>query len=204
MKTVVGLGNPGKQYDGSPHNAGFAVVEELAGILGCRLARSIRFHARLGEAALGGGGPVLLVEPLTYMNNSGAAVAPILRYRNVQPADLVLVLDDADLEFGRLRVRARGSSGGHRGLESVIQQVGTSEFARVRLGVGRDPGGRGLVEHVLGPLAGDARRQMADMVATAARAVLCLLEEGVDAAMNRFNKGPAGQAAGGAEPKPET
>jgi PTH1 family peptidyl-tRNA hydrolase len=194
VKVVVGLGNPGTEYARTRHNVGFAVVDELADRLGCAVRRSFRFSAAMGKAAAGGE-TVLFVKPRTYMNRSGEAVAPILRFWKVAPPDLIVVLDDADLELGRLRVRAKGSSGGHRGLESVLQCVGSDAFTRVRLGIGRRVEGRDLVEHVLTAFSREELDRMAPAIKAAADAVLCVVESGVEAAMNRFNAPAQAEAA---------
>ena len=196
MKVIVGLGNPGPEYEETPHNVGFDVVALLAERLAASWRRSTRFQARLARVERGGE-PWLLVQPQTFMNLSGTSVAPVLRYHGCGPEDLVVVLDDADLPLGRLRIRPDGGSGGHRGLASVIEALGTEAFARVRLGVGRDPAVEGgLVDHVLGrfdPARGLAARSM---VAAAADAVMCLTETCLAEAMNRYN----GWQAESAEP----
>ena len=189
MIIVAGLGNPGAQYANTPHNAGFAVVDALARHLDCHLRRSLRFSARTGRATPDSG-PVLLIQPRTFMNNSGTAVAAVLHYYKVEPRDLVVISDDADLPLGRLRVRARGSSGGHRGLESIIQSLGTAAFPRVRVGIGRRESGQGLIEHVLSPYTPQEQQQMAVVVDRAVQAVLCIMCSGVEEAMNRFNAEP--------------
>ena len=156
MKVIVGLGNPGKAYAHTPHNVGFDVVHELARRLGCTLSLNRRFAARVGRT-VGAETELLLVQPQTYMNDSGAAVAPILRYRKLTPADLVVVLDDADLPLGRLRIRKQGSSGGHRGLQSIVDALGTGEFIRVRVGIGRGESGGTRAGAAGGARAGGAR-----------------------------------------------
>ncbi len=186
MKAIVGLGNPGREYENTRHNVGFAVIDELAGRMSCSVRRSLRFKARIGKGAVKNE-PVLLVKPLTFMNNSGLLVAPLLRSRNLGPSDLIVVLDDADLEIGRLRVRAKGSSGGHKGLDSVIENVSSSGFTRVRIGIGRTAGAGGLVEHVLARFSPEEKRAIEPVIVKAAEAVLCIVESGVDAAMNRYN-----------------
>lgn len=185
MKIVVGLGNPGKRYTHTPHNAGFSVVDAMADRLSCRFRKRWRLKGHTAEAVVRGQ-PLVLLKPDTYMNRSGAAVASLMRYRRASPEDVILVLDDADLDVGRLRIRPRGSSGGHRGLDSVIASLGTTEFCRVRVGIGRQDG-EGLLEHVLKPLGTDARKRMEEIVEAAARAVFCIMEEGVEAAMNMYN-----------------
>jgi peptidyl-tRNA hydrolase, PTH1 family len=192
VNILVGLGNPGKRYERTPHNAGFAVIDELARQLSCPLRTSFRFEARLGKAVFGDE-RILLVQPKTFMNNSGLAVAPILRYNKADVADLLVILDDADLEFGRLRIRAAGSSGGHKGLASIIENVGSEEFARIRIGIGRSSEKSGLVEQVLTPFSKKEQAEMAQTVSKAAEAALCVLESGVETAMNRFNAKSAEQ-----------
>lgn len=185
MKLVVGLGNPGERYAETPHNAGFMVVAELAARFGATLRASSRCQAKIGPAVLGRE-TILLAQPQTYMNLSGEAVASILRFRKIPADDILVVLDDADLEPGRVRVRPGGSSGGHRGLESIIGALGTSAFARVRVGIGRDRT-KDLVDQVLAPLRPEELEALRQAVRTAADAVLCAIEHGVPEAMNRFN-----------------
>ena len=199
MKVIAGLGNPGTEYQETPHNVGFDVVALLAERLGAAWKSSTRFQARLARIERGGE-TWLLVQPQTFMNLSGTSVAPLLRYHGGQPGDLVVVLDDADLPLGRMRIRPAGGSGGHRGLASVIEALGTESFARIRLGVGRDVAREGgLVDHVLGRF-DLARRPVAQrMIAAAADAVECLVSKDLAEAMNRFNGlqvEPADPAAG--------
>jgi len=131
--------------------------------------------------------PIVLLKPETYMNRSGLAVASVMRYRRAQPADLVVALDDADLDFARIRVRARGASGGHRGLDSVIRNLACPEFSRVRVGIGRSVPGEALLEHVLKPFPEELREQADEMIRVAAEAALCIIESGVESAMNLYN-----------------
>lgn len=185
MKVIVGLGNPGKQYENTPHNAGFSVVNELASRFECDFRRSLRFDACIAKA-LYKEEDVLLIKPETYMNRSGLAVASILKYRNLGFADMIVVLDDADLSQGRLRIRNSGGSGGHKGLASIIENVGCEGFARVRIGVGREPG-NDLVDHVLRPYSSGDTQRMSEVFNVAADAVECMMTSGVSEAMNRFN-----------------
>ena len=186
MKLVAGLGNPGRSYASTRHNIGFLVVDEAGQRLSCSLRRSLRFRARMGRAELGSETLVLL-KPLCYMNRSGAVIAAVARSRGLRPEDLIVVMDDADMEVGRVRVRASGSSGGHRGLESVIRCVGSEKFVRVRLGIGRDLQGRPLIEHVLSRFQEQELIRVRQAVRIAAEAVLCVVGSGVEEAMNRFN-----------------
>jgi PTH1 family peptidyl-tRNA hydrolase len=194
VKVIAGLGNPGREYAQTPHNVGFDVVEALAERFqaGWRISR--RFQARTARVSHAGC-ECLLVQPQTFMNLSGNSVAAVLRYHGGGLGDLVVVLDDADLPLGRLRIRKAGSSGGHRGLASVIEALGSSDFARVRLGVGREGQG-GLVDYVLGRFDGPRLAQARQTVTAAADAVLDCVAEGVDVAMNRWNGWRADEAAG--------
>jgi PTH1 family peptidyl-tRNA hydrolase len=185
VRLVIGLGNPGKRYRDTAHSLGFEVVEEIARRIGCRLRGSFRFKSRMGRG-VHGTEELLLQEPQTYMNNSGSAAGKVARYYKVEPAEMIVVVDDADLAAGRLRVRPGGSSGGHKGLQSLVDGVGSRDFARVRLGIGRGKGGE-LTEHVLRRFTPSEREMMKQLVNAAAGAVLCAIEEGTDAAMNRYN-----------------
>ena len=186
MKIVVGLGNPGRRYEKTPHNAGFMALDVLAGELACRFRKSLRFNARVAKAVYQGEW-LWLLKPQTYMNNSGTAVAAFLRYRRAGPDNVVVVLDDADLPLGRLRLRTRGSSGGHKGLESIIGHLGSEEFVRIRIGIGRAGGDKALVDHVLSPFSAAEQRLMAHVARQAAEAVRCVIDDSVENAMNRFN-----------------
>lgn len=186
VKVVVGLGNPGREYAQTPHNVGFDVVDALAAGLEGTLRGSLRLKAHTGEVRIGDTA-VLLVKPDTFMNLSGEAVAAVLRRSPATVEDLIVVLDDADLPLGHLRVRAEGGSGGHRGLASVIASVGTQAFPRVRVGVGRGDGRRDLVAHVLARPAREDRILLAQTVGLAAKAVLACIRDGVPAAMNAYN-----------------
>ncbi len=187
VKIVVGLGNPGKEYERTPHNAGFMLIDALAAKHACGLRGSWRFRARTGTVHLGDE-RVLLVKPETFMNRSGEAVAAILRWQKATPADLMVVLDDADLPLGRLRIRASGSSGGHRGLASIVACLGTEAFARLRLGIGRGGAdGRPLVNFVLGALPEADGQLLSAGVGLAVDAVTCWVTQSLDAAMNGFN-----------------
>src|SRR5947207_4556565 len=181
---VVGLGNPGPEYAGTRHNVGFMVVDRLASRHRISV-KSNQHGARVGQGEIAGE-PVALVKPLTFMNLSGRAVAPLVNRHSLQPADLLVVYDDADLPVGKIRVRARGSAGGHGGLKSIIASVGSSEFPRIRIGIGRSSGGD-LVDHVLSGFRGSERELIEHAIERATDAVEYALAQGVEAAMNRFN-----------------
>ncbi len=180
----MGLGNPGERYRRTRHNAGFMVVDLLAG-------RSQAHFRQAGEAALAraelAGQPVLLVKPLTFMNRSGVAVEAALKETGGGPADLAVVVDDVALPLGTVRVRERGSHGGHNGLRSLVEVLGSEDFARVRVGVGGAEPPADLAAYVLSEFAPDEVLVVQELVGRAADAVECLLREGAGPAMTRFN-----------------
>lgn len=186
MKAIFGLGNPGREYENTPHNIGFEVVDELVLRLGCSMRKSWRFSVRMSKASVGGA-DILLVEPLCYMNCSGEPVSALARYYKIEPGDIVLVADDADLDVGRIRIRPRGGSAGHKGVQSVIDSLGADGFIRVRVGVGRSDGRSDLKDHVLGRFSRAERIMMDKAAKDAADAVLGILGRGVDFAMNEYN-----------------
>lgn len=167
---------------------GFAVIDELVSRFNLHLRRSFRFHARLAGGNLEGC-EVTLVKPNTFMNLSGPVVAALVRHKGFAAQDLIVISDDAALPGGQLRIRSKGSSGGHKGLQSIIQNLGHDHFARLRLGIGQTRGGSlNLTEHVLTPFPPAVRSKIEKMIGAAADAVVFLLKYGLEAAMNRFNK----------------
>lgn len=186
MKIVVGLGNPGRKYEHTRHNIGFDVVDEVARRVGVEFRHSWRFPADLAEGTLAGE-RVLLVKPRTFMNRSGEAVGVLARKKGATAADVLVVVDDVELECGRLRLRAGGSAGGHNGLKSVIELLGSEAFPRVRVGVGRVPAGGEMIQHVLGRFASAEREIMEQAVQRAADAVSAVLADGLEKAQNKFN-----------------
>lgn len=182
---IVGLGNPSPEYRDTRHNAGFWCLEELAQRTGARLKR---FDPRVdGAETTLTGVPVVLGKPRTFMNQSGQAVGYLLRKYQAEASALIVLVDDMDILPGKLRVRAQGSAGGHNGLKSIVAAIGTTEFIRVRIGVGR-PGTPGAeIDHVLSPLDRADRALVIDAVKRAADAVETILRNGPDAAMNGFN-----------------
>ncbi len=190
MKVVAGLGNPGTEYANTPHSVGFEVVDELARMAGAEWRRQNAFKGDLADC-VAVGGKVKLLKPMTFMNLSGDSVAPVVKYSNATAADLIVVSDDIDLPVGRIRIRRGGSAGGHNGLRSVIERLGTPDFVRVRVGVGRDARGphstSKVIGHVLGKFSPQVRATMDQCVAAAAQAVLKILADGPEVAMNAFN-----------------
>ena len=184
MKLIVGLGNPGREYEHTRHNVGFQVAEELAQRYDVTLKSRPSWKARVAKIAEIDEG-VLLAEPTTFMNLSGWAVREITAFHKLSPSDVLVVVDDADLPLGRLRLRTSGSAGGHNGLKSIIQELGTVEFPRLRVGVGRQAGE--LKNHVLGRFSVDERARIDAAVKRAADAAELFAKENILAAMNRFN-----------------
>lgn len=188
MKLVVGLGNPGPEYAETRHNAGFRIVECLAARHGIALARERRFRGDFGQGLVRGVATGVL-EPHTWMNRSGQAVVAAVDALPLGDlaSDLVVVYDDLDLPFGRLRVRPGGRAGGHNGLADVQERLGRSDFPRLRFGIGRPPPGEDPVEYVLAPFTAEERAVLEARVALATDAVEAILADGVQSAMNRFN-----------------
>lgn len=182
---IVGLGNPGRRYERTRHNAGFMVVERLDDILPSGTARS-RFQAELIETR-DGDTRVVLARPQTFMNDSGASVSQIARWYRVPRDRLLLVYDELDLPFGSIRLRANGSAGGHNGVTSVIQHLHTQDFARLRIGIGR-PGAGSTVSYVLAPFSSEEQPALPDIIDRSATAALLWLREGLIVAMNEHNR----------------
>ena len=200
MHLIVGLGNPGRRYDGSPHNLGYEVVDMLTACAGLKFRASLRSSGLVARGMLEGIDAALL-KPTTYMNLSGEAVSSFLRYHPVDLKELLVISDDTNLPMGRLRIREGGSHGGHKGLLSIIQVLGTNAFARLRIGVmpravaesmacKRRAGVEEdeLIRYVLTPLRGEERLLMRQMKELAVDAVICYLKEGVASAANKYNK----------------
>ena len=186
LHLIVGLGNPGAEYAPTRHNAGFLLVEKLAARWQAKWRNERRFHARVARAERNGV-RVLLCQPQTFMNLSGEAVGALKNFYRVPPARLLVVVDDADLPLGEIRLRPGGSSGGHHGLESIESRLGTREFARLRLGIGRAPGAREITDHVLGRFDADEAALLEKVLGRASGQVECRLDAGIETAMSRFN-----------------
>jgi PTH1 family peptidyl-tRNA hydrolase len=191
MKLVIGLGNPGRQYAGTRHNVGFDVLDLLAGRhrLEWESAPADALMARWRAAS------ALLAKPLTFMNLSGDAVAALARYYDIAAADLLVVVDDVDLPFGRLRARQRGSAGTHNGLRSIVNRLGTTEFPRLRVGVGRGDERRDLADHVLSKFERDEVATLDTVIARAADAAEMFAATDILEVMNTYNADDAASAA---------
>ncbi len=183
---VVGLGNPGGQYENTRHNAGFLTADELAR-RGRFAIQRLKFKALTASAELGGQG-VLVMKPTTYMNLSGEAVGEAARFYKIPPDHVLVISDDVSLPLGKLRIRTGGSAGGHNGLKSIIQHLGADQFPRVKVGVGEKPHpDYDMADWVLGKFQGEDKKVMDETVKRAADAVECYLRDGPQKAMNRFN-----------------
>jgi len=182
---IFGLGNPGEEYENSRHNAGFMVLDAMARRLGCPWRRTDRPYV-LAEGAWGPAS-IFLVKPLTYVNRSGRAVEDLLSRGLLEDRTLIVVADDFALPLGRLRLRPRGSDGGHNGMKSVIRSLGTTEFPRLRVGVGPRPEGVDPAAFVLAPLDQEEARLLERSVAAAADCLRMAVEKGLEEAMSRFN-----------------
>ncbi|MFN8059625.1 MAG: aminoacyl-tRNA hydrolase [Vicinamibacterales bacterium] len=193
MKLIVGLGNPGARYAGTYHNVGFDVADRFAARHGAPFgsAPAEAMVARVRGLA----DDVLVAKPLTFMNLSGGAVGALARYFRVDLGDLLIVADEVQLPTGRLRARRGGSAGGHNGLKSIIEALGTTEFPRLRVGVGRGDERRDLADHVLSRIPLDERAALEDAVERAVDACDVFVSDGIGAVMNRFNADPARQTA---------
>ena len=184
MKIVVGLGNPGAQYADTPHSVGFEAVDAIAAEAGVAWEATRQFKCLWARGTFAGR-PVILCKPQTFMNLSGEAVAPLVRYSNATAADLLVIQDDIDLAVGRMRVRKGGSCGGHNGIRNIIERLGTPDFVRLKLGVGKDRAN--VVAHVLGKFDPATRQTMDRVVAEAVKAAAAILRDGPDRAMNAYN-----------------
>ncbi len=184
MKVIVGLGNPGAAYANTPHSVGFETVDALAASIGVSWETKKAFDCLWAKGRLAGQS-VVLVKPQTYMNLSGNAVAPIVKYQNATPADLIVVQDDIDLPLGKMRVRKAGSCGGHNGIRNIIERLGTPAFTRLKLGVGKDK--TNVIGHVLGKFDPTSRAVMNQVIAESVKVVELILAKGADAAMNQYN-----------------
>jgi peptidyl-tRNA hydrolase, PTH1 family len=189
MKLIVGLGNPGREYRDTRHNVGFMVADEIAKRHTLAFAMAPSQVPDAFVAKRFGSPPLMLAKPLTFMNNSGDAVAALARYYDVPIGDLLVVVDEVALPFGRLRARARGSAGGHNGLKSVIARLGTTEFPRLRLGVGRGDARRDLADHVLSRFEADEQSALGEFITRAADAAEMFAAEGIDKVMTTYNPG---------------
>ena len=182
FRLLVGLGNPGREYQDTRHNVGFMVIDLLAKGAGTELRSERAWHAEVGRA-----GEIFLCKPLTYMNRSGESVRPLSSFYKIPPDQVLVVLDDMALPLGKLRFRPSGSAGGHNGLQSIIDHFRTSAIARLRVGIGDKQQPGDAVGHVLGKFAADEEPVLKDTLARAVEALQCAQSSGLQAAMNAYN-----------------
>ncbi len=186
MKFIVGLGNPGRAYDGTPHNIGFDIVDAMARQAGEKFRGSWRFPLESATIRIDAE-EVLLVKPTTFMNRSGEAVAPLMRKKGVTAMDVLVIVDDVELPLGAVRLRERGSAGTHNGLKSLLERIGSDGFPRLRVGFGPVPPGRDRVVFVLGRHAPDRMEKVTEMIGVSAEAARMWVAEGAAKTMNKFN-----------------
>ncbi len=183
---IVGLGNPGKDYDRTRHNCGFRAIDILANELGCKIDKG-KFQGLYGQTVYNGK-KLYLLKPQTYMNLSGRSVLQLSAYFNIPPQRIIVLFDDISLSPGRLRVRSDGSAGGHNGIKSIIEQLGSQEFPRVKIGVGAKPHpDQDLADWVLSTFSASEEKLLTDALKNAGDAALCIMDRGVQEAANRFN-----------------
>ncbi|MBQ4641205.1 MAG: aminoacyl-tRNA hydrolase [Oscillospiraceae bacterium] len=183
---IVGLGNPGKDYTGTRHNCGFRAIDALAGELGCKIDKG-KFQGLYGQTTYLGK-KLFLLKPQTYMNLSGRSVLQLSAYYNIPPQRIIVMFDDISLEPGRLRVRADGSAGGHNGIKSIIKELGSEAFPRVKIGVGAKPHPeQDLADWVLSTFSASEEKVLSASLPYAGKAALCIVEKGVSEAANQYN-----------------
>lgn len=186
MYIIAGLGNPGKKYEGTRHNIGWQVMDELADKHQIRIMES-RFKGLVGKGVIGGE-KVLLLKPLTYMNLSGESIGEAVRFYKIdETSRLIVVSDDISLDVGQLRMRKKGSAGGHNGLKNIISHLGSEEFMRIRIGVGDKPAGSDLVDYVLGSFSKEEKKILDETKRNAVLAIETIISDGIDKAMNLYN-----------------
>lgn len=186
MKVIVGLGNPGKEYKMTRHNLGFLVVDQLANEIGTfrkqRKFNAVLLNGKIGEQ------PIILVKPLTYMNFSGSAVKKVCEYYHLPPSELIIVHDDLDLDFGRIKIKRGGGDAGHKGIRSLIDYLGSDAFIRIRIGIGKPEEKKDTVDYVLSPFKESEFVKLPQILEQAINIIQFLVIKGLEAAMNTFNK----------------
>ncbi|MCR5798211.1 MAG: aminoacyl-tRNA hydrolase [Eubacterium sp.] len=185
MKLIVGLGNPGREYAGTRHNVGFGVIARLSEEYGINL--NIKEHKAVCGKGMIGTEKVIIAQPQTYMNNSGESIRSFVDYYKIDVEDVIVAFDDIDLPVGTIRIRAKGSAGGHNGVKSIINHLGTNEFARIKIGVGGKPEGGNLVSHVLGRFSKSDEKEISDSLDRACSAVKLMVDGDINKAMNCYN-----------------
>lgn len=185
MYIIAGLGNPGKEYEGSRHNVGFMTLDALADRYQIDI-REKAHKALIGKGMIEGN-KVILVKPQTYMNLSGESIRSVMDYYKTEPSEFIVIYDDISLEPGQIRIRKKGSAGGHNGIKNIIAHLGTQEFPRIRIGVGEKPPRMDLADYVLSRFPKEEKEEMEQAFRDGAAAAVSMMNEGIDTAMNRFN-----------------
>ncbi len=185
MYLIAGLGNPGGQYEKTRHNIGFRVVEALAADNGVKIDMA-KHKGLIGKGMLGGE-KVIFVKPMTFMNLSGECIRAVSDFYKIPVENIIIIYDDISLDVGKLRIRKKGSAGGHNGIKSIIAHLGSENFPRLKFGVGDKPAGMDLADHVLGRFPADDEKEAAASIPRACKAVECMVAEGFDSAMNKYN-----------------
>jgi PTH1 family peptidyl-tRNA hydrolase len=186
VELIVGLGNPGKEYEASRHNVGFLVVDLLARTHGIPL-KERKYKSRWGRGQIDGH-PIILAKPRTYMNLSGEAVKLLFTTFSLTPHQLIVIHDDLDLTFGRIKIKDKGGNGGHKGIQSIMNTLGTGDFPRIKVGIGRPPDGLDAADFVLQPFDQTEKRSLNEVIARSREALELLLGAGIQAAMNQYNR----------------
>lgn len=187
MYIIVGLGNPGKKYENTRHNMGFLAIDVLSDKYDIKVNK-IKFKSLVGEGTIAGE-KVMLVKPQTYMNLSGEAVREVMAFYKAEPQDLIVIYDDIDIPEGTVRLRKKGSSGTHNGMRNILYHIRTENFPRIRVGIGSGKKGN-LINHVIGGVSGEERLLLAEAVTKAAESAACIVEKGIEKAMNEYNVRP--------------
>lgn len=186
MYIIAGLGNPGRQYEGTRHNIGWQVIDELAGKYNIRVMEN-KFKGLIGKGMIGGE-KVILVKPLTFMNLSGECIGEAVNFYKIdETAELIVVADDISLDVGQIRMRKKGSAGGHNGLKNIIAHLGHENFMRIRMGIGDKPSGYDLADYVLGYFSKEEEKILDESKRTAVLAIETIISDGIDRAMNLYN-----------------
>jgi PTH1 family peptidyl-tRNA hydrolase len=185
MKLIIGLGNPGLKYTNTRHNVGFKVINKLAKLAKIKI-RDRKYKSKIGEGKISGN-EVILAKPMTYVNLSGEAVELLVKNFQVPLTELLVVYDDINLELGKIRIRKKGSAGGHNGMKSIIEKLNSQEFIRIRIGIGSPPHDVEFRDYVLSNFTEEEEEIIESTIEKAAQAVICIVEKGIDVAMNKYN-----------------
>ena len=186
MYIIAGLGNPGRKYENTRHNLGFITIDRLAEKCGIEIKKS-KFKSLIGEGVVSGE-KVVFLKPQTFMNNSGEAIREALRFYKVQLSNLLVIYDDIDIPMGDIRIRMGGSAGTHNGMKSIVYHLMDDHFPRIRIGIGKGNKSDDIIDYVLGGFSGDEVKPLEEACDNAVEAIICYIEKGIDASMNRYNK----------------